>query len=232
MVVADAGRRDGETFLLVHGIGVGSRYFERLVPELATRGRVVAIDLPGFGRAREERPGHPLTVEDYADVVARLIDRRGLAPAVIVGHSMGTQIAARLARVRPDLVRRLVLLGPVVAPRDRGPVRSAIRLVLDTLRESFRANRVVLGDYLVCGPRWYLAVLPSMLRYRIEDDLPALDLPVAVVRGARDPIARDAWTRRLAALAPRGRFAVVPGAPHVVMHARPRETADEVVRWA
>lgn len=231
MVVADTGQWDAETYLLVHGIGVSARYFERIVPVLAEHGRVVTIDLPGFGQARGERPGRACTVEDYADVVARLMDRLGLAPAVVVGHSMGAQIASRLARVRPDLVHRLVLLGPVVAPPDRGPLRSATRLLIDTLRESPRANRLVSGDYLRCGPRWYLAVLPSMLRYRIEDDLPELDLPVAVIRGARDPIARDAWARRLAGLAPRGRFAAIAGAPHVVMHARPRATAGEVVRW-
>ncbi|WP_348787674.1 alpha/beta hydrolase [Leifsonia sp. NPDC080035] len=223
VVTFDAGAPGGETFLLVHGIGVSSRYFERLAPALAASGRVIGIDLPGFGRA--PRPSRPYTVEDYATVVARFLDERDLGPCVLVGHSMGTQIVSRLAVARPDLVSRLVLIGPVMAPRDRSPLRAAWRLFLDTLRERPRSNRLVIGDYLRCGPRWYLAVLPSMLAYRLESELSAIAAPILLVRGARDPIARASWMRSLLALARTATMIEIADAPHVVMHARPDAVA-------
>ncbi|WP_369961965.1 alpha/beta fold hydrolase [Leifsonia sp. EB34] len=217
-----------KTVLLLHGIGVSSRYFHRLAPELAQDSRVIAVDLPGFGRA--PKPGHRLTVEDFAGLVAAFIDSRGCGPVVVVGHSMGAQIATSLARQRPDLVTAVVLVGPVMPPADATPVRAAARLLVDTLRESPHSNALVFTDYVRCGSRWYLAVLPSMLAYRVEDDLPALAVPVTVVRGARDPIARAEWSRAITSLAVSGRFVEVPGAPHVVMLSHAREVAREVRR--
>jgi pimeloyl-ACP methyl ester carboxylesterase len=212
-------------FVLVHGIGVSSRYFERLVPALAAFGRVVAIDLPGFGRARP-KPAHAPGIEGFADVVAEVLDRLGLVRCILVGHSMGTQIVIALAKRRPDLAAAVALLGPVMAPRDRRPVRAALLLGLDTLRESPRGNAVVIGDYLKAGPRWYLANLPAMLEYRTEEEVADLSVPVLVVRGARDPIARDGWVAALAARARRGRAESVPGPPHLVMHGAPYRTAE------
>lgn len=213
----------GPVFVLVHGIGVSSRYFERLVPALSPRGRVICVDLPGFGVA--PRPAHPLTVADFALVLAAALDRLGVRNCVIVGHSMGTQVATRLALDRPDLVSALALLGPVMDPSDRGVVRAALRLGRDVLGESLRGNWVVLSDYVRCGMRWYLAILPSMLGYRIEEDLPRISVPVIVIRGVRDPIARRPWVAALAARTRWGRAVSVDGARHLVMHAQPQETA-------
>jgi pimeloyl-ACP methyl ester carboxylesterase len=213
----------GTTYLLIHGIGVSSRYFERLVPELAQTGRVIAVDMPGFGGL--PKPDRRMTVEDFARSVAGTMDRLGLPPCVIVGHSMGTQVASNLAITRPDLVRAVALIGPVMDPRSRGAVHAALRLGRDTLGESPRANRLVIGDYLRCGIRWYLKVLPSMLAYRTEDDLPEIAVPTLVARGENDPIAPESWTRSLAAAGPLSRAETIAGGRHLVMHARPRETA-------
>jgi pimeloyl-ACP methyl ester carboxylesterase len=222
VVTADVGVA-GPTFLLVHGIGVSSRYFERLVPVLAERGRVVAVDLPGFGRA--PKPGFGMSVEDFAALLAASLDRLGLVRFTVVGHSMGTQIATRLALIRPDAVQAVALLGPVTDPRDRNGLTAALMLAKDCLGESPRGNWVVFTDYLRCGIRWYLTVLPSMLTYPIEEELTRLSTPVLVMRGKADPIARRSWVRALANRAPGSRIAEVADARHLVMHARPRETA-------
>ncbi|MGA0568866.1 alpha/beta fold hydrolase [Rathayibacter sp. KR2-224] len=227
VVTFDRGAPAAETFILVHGIGVSSRYFERLAPLLARHGRTIALDLPGFGRA--PRPSRPYTVEDYADVVARVLDDRKLVHCVIVGHSMGAQIATRLAVVRPDLVSRLVLIGPVMAPVDRSPLRAAWRLFGDMTCETARSNRLVMGDYLRCGPRWYLAVLPSMLGYRLEDVLPTVPAPVLLVRGARDPVARRDWVSLLARAARSSRTVEIQGSPHVAMHVRSQDVERAIV---
>ncbi len=55
-VTSDTGAGD-LTYLLVHGIGVSSRYFERLIPVTSRRARVIAVDLPGFDTA--PKPSHP-----------------------------------------------------------------------------------------------------------------------------------------------------------------------------
>ena len=85
-------------FVLVHGIGVSSRYFERLVPALAEEGRVVAVDLPGFGKAKPIRPKLGLSIEEFADSVARAMDRLGVAGC---GRSSGTPWARRSPSASP-----------------------------------------------------------------------------------------------------------------------------------
>jgi pimeloyl-ACP methyl ester carboxylesterase len=231
VIVSDSGTGTaGPCYLLVHGIGVSSRYFERLAPLLAKHGRVVTVDLPGFGRA--PKPARALSVEDFAEVVARVIDRLDLGRCVVVGHSMGAQVATRLAVAHPESVASIALLGPVCDPRDRSAARSAFLLAVDCLGESPRGNVLVFTDYVRCGIRWYLKVLPSMLDYRIEDEVRLVTVPVLVIRGARDPIARNDWVSLLARRAPLARPHVVDGSRHLVMHAQPQRTADLLVELA
>lgn len=211
-------------FVLVHGIGVSSRYFERLVPALAEEGRVVTVDLPGFGKAKHLRRRRGFSIADFGDAVAGAMDGLGIAEAVIVGHSMGTQVAVALGARRPDLVRSLALLGPVMAPQDRNALKAGVLLGIDILREDARGNRIVVGDYLRCGIRWYLATLPAMLAFHTEHELEECRVPTVVIRGARDPIARDGWVTELAEAA-RGTAARVPRVAHLVMHGAPWRTA-------
>ena len=223
--VSSAPASDAAVFVLVHGIGVSSRYFERLVPALAEEGRVIAVDLPGFGKARPLRPRLGLSIEEFADSVVEALDQLGVGAAVVVGHSMGTQIAVALARRRPDLVRGLALLGPVMAPQDRNPLKAAALLGVDMLREDARGNVIVIGDYLLCGVRWYGATLPAMLTYETEREAERVGVPTMVIRGGRDPIARDDWVDALAERSG-GRGARVPGVAHLVMHGAPWRTAE------
>lgn len=97
-------------FVLVHGIGMSHRYFDRLQDELIEYGDTLILDLPGFGGT--PTPGHRMTVGDYATVIGRALDDEGAGGCVVIGHSMGAQFVTELALGRPDLVSRLVLIGP------------------------------------------------------------------------------------------------------------------------
>ena len=179
------GPQQGAPFVLVHGIGCGLDYWSRLVPLLAARGPVHVVELPGFGRA--PKPPRALTVEELADHVVDLLASIG-RPAVLVGQSMGTQVALEAALRAPALVDRLVLIGAVTDDAERTAAMQGLRLVQDVLQETPGANAAVFADYLRCGPRRYLATLPSMLDYDTEGAVAALAVPTLLVRGARDPI--------------------------------------------
>lgn len=224
-----SGRSDGPTFLLVHGIGVGCRYFARLIPLLEEAGTVVTVELPGFDHA--PKPRDVLTVEDHADLLAGFVEDQG-EPVLAVGHSMGAQIAADLAARHPTAVSAVALLGPVTDPRERNPWQQGLRLAEDTLREPLRANQVIFTDYARTGPARYLRTLPSMLGYDLEAAARRIEVRSLVLRGGRDPICRHGWATRVAGLLPTGRLVEVPGAPHVAMWARPAAVAHELVALA
>lgn len=227
VVVSELGDPDAAVVVLVHGIGVSERYFRPLAAELATDRRVLVPDLPGFGRSRTPRPRRVPTVPDLARVVLGVLRRRGVRRAVLVGHSMGAQVVAEAALQAPDLVERVVLVGPVVDPAAPTVAGQAWRLARDGLHEPARANAVVVTDYLRAGPRWYAAVLPQMFAYDTRAAVTELAAEVVVVRGRDDRVCSREWGRSLADAAPRGALREVPGG-HVAM----ATASDAIARWA
>lgn len=221
--------------VLVHGIGVSHRYLARThnaLRDLTLAGRVavLSVDLPGHGGL--PKPHGDADVSRVAAALGLALDRCGIEDAVLVGHSMGAQWVTELARQRPALARGVVLIGPVADHRHRTAFAQARALAVDTLREAPGTNVVVFTDYLRCGVPWYLRQLRHMLAYPIEDRVRDLPSPILVVRGARDPVAGDAWCRRIASAAPRGASTVVPGGAHVIQDAQPRRLAATLLSHA
>ncbi|GGE88273.1 alpha/beta fold hydrolase [Mycetocola zhadangensis] len=214
--------------VLVHGIGVSSRYFMRLANVLARSATVLSIDLPGFGP--NKRPDRQLSVEDLGAVVATYLVDAGIRAPILVGHSMGAQVVVETARRLP--AAGLVLIGPVVDERAPTAWQQGMRLARDVVHESPSSNWIVLTDYLRSGIRWYLTELPAMLGYRIEETLPLLDVPVLVIRGAQDPVAPEGWARALARRSPGARVVSVPGSGHVVQHTGTAAVAAEIEQLA
>jgi pimeloyl-ACP methyl ester carboxylesterase len=117
------GNAAGPTILLVHGLGGSHLNWDLLAPLLTPHGRVLAIDLPGFGRSE---PGErKASVQANVAVVKRFIDEVAGTPVVLVGNSMGGMISILVAGERPEAVSSLVLLDPAVP----GPRRALDPLV-------------------------------------------------------------------------------------------------------
>lgn len=229
--VAPAGDVQRRTYVLLHGIGVSHRYFARLHRELALTADVYSFDLPGFGAA--PKPRRQVPVGEYAAFVRAALDEAGVRSCVVIGHSMGTQHAVELALQEPELLEGVVLMGPVVDPRRRSVARQALALARDSMfSESPSANAVVFADYIRAGPRWYLTELPVMMQYPLEDRIRGVSQPLLVLRGSRDPVAGRAWCQRLAAQAPQGSLAEIPGQGHVFQHTAPGPAAAAITSWA
>jgi pimeloyl-ACP methyl ester carboxylesterase len=102
---------DGPVVLLVHGLGSTSSFWEyQLDSPLGDELRLIAVDLPGWGRS--DQPDGPYTPSWYAEHLVELLDAFGLERATVAGHSMGGQAAIHLALAHPERVERLVLVAP------------------------------------------------------------------------------------------------------------------------
>ncbi|MGW6131438.1 alpha/beta fold hydrolase [Cellulomonas sp. NPDC055163] len=213
----------GPTLVLVHGIGVSGRYFAPLADVLGRDHRVLVPDLPGFGRSPrlEQRP----TIESMAATARDYLRAADLDRPVLVGHSMGAQVVTEVMRQAPGAARRGVCIGTVTDSQARNAVRQALRLARDGLHESVRANAIITSDYLRAGPRWYTAMLRPMLGYATEEAAAEVTDEILFVRGEKDPICTRRWQAELAAAAPRGRTAEIPGAGHVAMYTHPEAVA-------
>ncbi len=215
-------------FVLVHGIGVSSRYFHPLAKELAKSGEVFLIDLAGYGAAPD--PKRDVPIQLHADVLGNFLQRAGVENPVLVGHSMGTQVVSQLVFDAPQASDRLVLIAPTVNPPDRRFSTEARALLRDITRESMRSNLIIVTDYLVrCGIPYFFAQLTHLMADRIEDRLPSIEARTLVLRGDSDPIVPRSWAETVAELLPNGVYAEVPG-PHVVMHSDPVRIASLIVK--
>ena len=111
------------TFVLVHGLGGSLLSWLAVAPGLARHGRVLALDLPGFGRS--ERVGRRSRVSDLRATVSRFVDEVAGAPVVLVGNSMGGGISMLEAALEPAAIEALVLSNSVF-PWTRGSLPAPV----------------------------------------------------------------------------------------------------------
>lgn len=213
----DAEQPDLPTFVLVHGLGVSSRYFVPLAELLSRHGRVVVFDLPGFGGV--PRPGGAMTVRDFAAVVVGALGQLAVTNPVLVGHSFGAQIVVEAAAANPGLTHSVLLIGPVVSAEQRDLRVLARSFLRSSLHERLASALVSIKAYVMAGPRWPLELLPAMLRYPIEERIALLEGDLAIIVGENDATCPVEWAEALAAAATAARSwtAVIDGAAHQVV---------------
>ncbi|GAA1146527.1 MULTISPECIES: alpha/beta fold hydrolase [Microbacterium] len=215
------------TFILLHGIGMGRSVYLDVVQRL--RGRVIAVDLPGFGEAPE--PTRTLTMERHADLVAAYLRHSDEAPVVVIGHSMGSQIAAELTARHPSLVSGVVLAGPTVDSASRSIRAQASYLLRDLLGE----RPVVLWR----GAREYLRGGPNLLRkirativHEPEKAYARIDRPTLVLRGEHDPLAPMSWCQQILTHIPGAELEVIPDHGHGTLISDAGPAASFIQRFA
>lgn len=221
---------DGPNFVMVHGLGVSSTYFEPLAELLADAGAVWLVDLPGYGAS--PKPARDVPLRDHARTLGATLDAAGIEQPVLIGHSWGCQVVSELADQRPDLCERLVLLSPTVNPARRSAFKQLFDLMHDFWLEPPRADAFGLYSYFLTGRvRYYLAQVPHMIADEVEGRLSRIRTATLVVVGERDPIVPQRWARQAGALLENGRVEVVPGA-HVIMYTAASEIARLIEDFA
>lgn len=102
----------GTPLVLLHANPGDSRDFEAVMPALAERYRVIALDWPGYGQSSAPLRADTLTVLDFYQTLLEFIAMLRLPPALFIGNSVGGNAAARLAAEHPNKVLGLVLVAP------------------------------------------------------------------------------------------------------------------------
>lgn len=211
------------TFVMVHGIGVSSDYFEPLAHALHEHGNVLLLDLPGFGGL--PRPDRPLTIAGFADIVHAGIEAEGVQDPVLIGHSMGAQVVVDLL-ARHHLASRAVLIGPVVNPAEPSLRQQAWRFFQSATHETGRVRLLASRAYVRCGPAWFVEVLPAMMRYPMREKLPQVQADTLLITGEHDTVVPAPWVEEMLTLLPRARHELIPGAAHNVVYEHWQPVAD------
>lgn len=212
------------TVVLLHGLFENRSYYAAQAQHLATRHRVLSIDLRGHGDS--DVPEQPYSLAVLADDVIRVCEEARVTRAVFCGHSMA--VALKVAVRRPDLAAGLVLLdGAVLMPPE---VRSQLdqlvaALQTDNWREALLgffpsvagpAAERVRADISVVPRAYAEPILREIASSDFADDLLTLSCPLMYVHSQ---IPSDMG--RLRAMRPDAVIEEMPGVGHYQMLAAP-----------
>jgi pimeloyl-ACP methyl ester carboxylesterase len=202
----------GVPLVVVHGFSAEGFLYAQSLSRLVKMGfRVIAIDTAGHG-ATQGLPLSGQSLNDYADLLGRVIDELGIERFVVAGHSMGGQIITRMAAKRPDRVMGVVLIDAIVGDtwdrmvylfRVAPPLLSAVGglLMLDSItvvpafsdpRQAAKLIRLLAPTLVghVVQPWRLLGPMLTILRTRSSryalDELARHDVPVFVLHGSLD----------------------------------------------
>jgi pimeloyl-ACP methyl ester carboxylesterase len=146
-----------QVLLLIHGLAGNAGFWRYNIPELARHHRVIAVDLPGYGRSQKD-VSYPYDMVFYAETLNRLLDELDVRQVVPVGHSMGGQIAMTLALRHPERVSRLVLAAPAgveaFRPGEGEWLRNALSIqgIRDVPEDGIRRNLTM--NFYTWNDRW------------------------------------------------------------------------------
>ena len=97
-----------DAFVLVHGWSCDLNHWKYQIPELAKRGRVIALDLPGHGQS--DKPEISYTMDHFAAAIDAVLRDAKVEHAVVIGHSMGTPVARQFYRKYPQKTLAIVIV--------------------------------------------------------------------------------------------------------------------------
>lgn len=201
--VAQTGARDGTPVLFLHGYTDSWFSFSALLERLPPGARAIIPSQRGHGDS--DRPVCCYGISDFAADALELLDALGIERAAVVGHSMGSFVAQRLAADRPDRIARIVLIGSGSTLRT-DPVAELADIVAqltdpiepEFIRE-FQVSTValappapfmagVVAESAKLPARVWRDVMRGMLRTDSETPLHRITVPVLVIWGEQDEI--------------------------------------------
>jgi pimeloyl-ACP methyl ester carboxylesterase len=140
-------RSEGEgdrTIVLLHGFAETIAIWEKLLPELSGLGRLLVLEQRAHGWSSAPEP--PYVWEDLAGDVLKALDGLGIAKATLIGHSLGGIVALMVAKIAPERVDELVLIG-TTTESTAGQQKS-----LDEIVKSGRMNGLEGLAHAIWGP--------------------------------------------------------------------------------
>jgi pimeloyl-ACP methyl ester carboxylesterase len=228
------------TLIFIHGSGDTARVWDALIACLPQY-TAIALDLPGHG-SLTERPGPTtMSVDDYAGAVRAEMTRRGLERVCLIGHSLGSAIALRLAVDYPSLVSRLALVGggarlrvlpAVLAKAQSDPHAAKEELVKLGFAPSHQNQaNAFLKRPDPTAPAMLYRDLAACDGFDMMSELGHIAQPTLVVTGEEDRLTPPKYAQFLAERLDNARLMLIPDAGHYVHIEAPAAVAAALSNW-
>lgn len=208
----------GMPLLLLHGFGRTATDWRPYAAQLSKNNRVIAFDLPGHGRSDCMDTTEVYLHKRAADYITGALDELHIDSVNVIGHSSGGFITLYIATLRPDLVKRLLVVGGMVY------YSTTTRRVMTSLGEPGKNPIVKLEDLIklhgkqkgtqIAWQFWHFRKLygdPSFT----PDVLSTITAKTLIIHGDNDPIApvSNAW--EMYQNIPQAHLWIVPNGGHL-----------------
>ena len=243
----EAGDRQRDTVVLIHGVGMQSAAWSPQIAALSRDFHIVALDMPGHGGSS------PLASEarlpDFVDWLRASLDSLGLDRVNVAGHSMGALIAGGFAVAYPDRTERVALLNGVF--RRSEEAAQSVRA---------RAAQIGTGEFDLETPltRWFGdSAIEQAARRDVAGWLSAVDIdgyatayrafaegdahyadgyaaiacPFLALTGADDPNSTPDMAQDMANIVQNGRAKVIENHRHMVNLTAPDAVNEALKTW-
>ena len=222
--------------VLLHGVGSGAESWRDQLDELPRHGfRVIAWDQPGYGQSAPLPMAAP-SPGDYADALAALADALELSRFVLLGHSLGTLIAAAFAAGKgASRVEKLILASPTTGFAGAAPDVLCIK-VQQRIDDMTRLGPALLAEQRAkallspnasaadvervravmsgLNPSGYVQAVKMLGQGDLLAQAPALAQSALVISGSADTVTPEASCRRIAAAMPHAQYVSLSGLGH------------------
>jgi non-heme chloroperoxidase len=240
---AEQGPATGPAVLLLHGYTDSSFSFSGVMPLMSPTVRVIAPDQRGHGKS--DRPEQGFAIDDFASDALQLMDALQVPTAAVVGHSMSSFVARRMAEMRPERVSRLVLMGAAPTADNTGihELMAAVNGLTDPVDAAFARGfqegtvmKPVPDDFMdqaiegsrTVPARVWKAALSGLMAYAPG---PPPTCPTLVLGGDHDAVFSMAEQEALARAIPGATLDIVPGVGHALHWEDPERFVASLARF-
>ncbi len=247
----ESGDPAGLPVLCLHGYGDSLRSFETMTPHLPAGLRVLAVSHRGHGDSPRPERDEDYTVGHFAADAIAFLEAMGIDRAVIVGHSMGSFVAQRIAIDAPERVIGLVLIGSFVTLNGHAGIdemwQEVVRHLEDPVDPDFIREfqtgtiampvdpayvEVIVGESLKLPARIWRGAMAGMMGQDHSRALAAMHRPTLIIWGDRDALFDADDEAALRAAIPHARFVTYQGVGHGVQWEVPERVAGDVGAFA
>lgn len=243
---AEQGDPAGPALILLHGVTDSWFSWSDILPRLSTAYHVFALDQRGHGDS--DRPEQGYGVSGFAADVLAFMDVAGVSTATVVGHSMGSFIAQRVAGIAPRRIDGLVLVGASATPRFTAidELKATADELADPVPEDFvrefQASTIhrpipeafferVVAESLKLPARVWQATVAGWLSAERWAEPQRLTMPVLILWGDRDQVMPYEEQKRLVAALPHAVFTVYPETGHALHWEQPERFAHDLTAF-
>lgn len=243
MHYAEAGNPNGQAIIFLHGITDSWVSFSGVLPLLPATLHAFALDQRGHGdSARPES----YTLDSFAADVKEFMGVKGISSATIVGHSMGSYVAQRVAINHPELVSRLILVGSMTTPVNDVTVEldELFRAVTDPVDPDFVKEfqtstihhpvpdaflNLIIEESLKLPARVWRNAWTGFFTENHAARLPELHVPTLILWGEEDGAFPREDQARLLELIPNATLKLYPETGHALHWERPERFVSDLL---